>query len=85
MIVFAIDTRFVTRKNTGLDEERKLAEESGGRYVGFVSDKELQNAFRSIQASIENQYFLTYAPTPETHAKISVKAEDVHAFAPRHR
>jgi len=83
VVIFAIDTRFVTRNRAGFEEEQRLGLESGGRCFEFGSDKELQNAFKSIQASIENQYFLTYAPTHEPHAKISVKAEHVRICAPR--
>ena len=85
IVIFAIDTRYVRRKRAGFEEEQRLAEESGGRCFEFVSDKELQNAFKTIQASIENQYFLTYAPVPGPHAKIRVRAEDVRVFAPRPR
>jgi hypothetical protein len=80
-----IDTRFVTRKHAGLEGEQKLANASGGRCFGFVSGKELQNAFKTIQASIESQYFLTYAPTPEPHAKIRVRVEGGRVVAPGHR
>jgi hypothetical protein len=75
----------VTRKRVGFEEEQRLTAESGGRCFEFVSDKALQSAFKTIQASIENQYFLTYAPTPEPHAKIRVRAEDLQVFAPRQK
>jgi hypothetical protein len=70
IVIFAIDTRYVRRKRAGFEGEQRQAARSGGRCFEFVSDKELQDGFKTIQASIENQYFLTYAPTPEPHAQI---------------
>jgi VWFA-related protein len=85
IIVFAIDTRFITRIRAGHEEEERLAEESGGECFEFVSKKELGNAFKKIQAAIENQYFLTYVPLPVPHAKIRVRADDLRVLAPRQR
>jgi Ca-activated chloride channel homolog len=85
IVVFAIDIRFVMRIRAGFEEELRLAEESGGRCFQFVSNKELESAFTNIQAAIEGQYFLTYAPTPEPHAKLRVKADNLRISAPRHR
>jgi hypothetical protein len=73
------------RIRAGFEEELRLAEESGGRCFQFVSNKELESAFTNIQAAIEGQYFLTYAPTPEPHAKLRVKADNLRISAPRHR
>src|SRR5882762_7970418 len=58
VVIFAIDTRFVTRKRAGFEEEQRLGLESGGRFFEFGSDKELQNAFRSIQAQLKISIFL---------------------------
>ena len=84
IVIFAIDTRFVHRKRAGQAEERKLAEESGGQCFEFVSNKELENALKDVQAAVENQYFLTYVSIPEAHAKIRVKARDLLLLAPEH-
>jgi Mg-chelatase subunit ChlD len=85
IIVVAIDTRFVTRVRAGHEEEQTLAEERGGECFEFVSNKELRHAFKNIQTAIENQYFLTYVPSPERHAKIRVRADDLRVLAPRQR
>jgi hypothetical protein len=57
IVIFAIDTRYVTRKRAGFEEEQRLTAESGGRCFEFVSDKALQSAFKTIQASIEKSAF----------------------------
>jgi hypothetical protein len=36
IVIFAIDTRYVTRKRAGLEEEQRLTAESGGRCFEFV-------------------------------------------------
>jgi hypothetical protein len=85
IVIFAIDTRFITRKRAGHEEEQKVAEETEGKCFEYVLGKELGDAFKNIQTAIENEYFLTYVPTAESRARIRVRADNLRVLAPRQR
>ena len=80
LVVFTIDTRFITRKRADDEEDPSVAEATGAKCFEFVLGKELGDAFKNIQAAIENEYFLSYVPTAESRARIRVRADNLRVL-----
>ena len=88
-IFYPIDIRFGLKMWAGEFVQQDFANETGGKFFQFASNKELENDLQEVQNLVANQYRVKYSPGPETGKRSSLKMKvegqpDVRVIAPKH-
>ena len=78
--IFAVGLRSRLSKLAAL---KKLARDTGGRYIETTSITQLQKIYRQLGSSLASEYLLRYASVagPDKHIKVTVRVEGLNGVA----
>jgi tight adherence protein B len=78
--IFAIGLRSRLSKLAAL---KKLARDTGGRYIETTSISQLQKIYRQLGSSLASEYLLRYASVagPDKHIKVTVRVDGLNGVA----
>ena len=88
-VFYPIDIRFGLKMWAGEFVQQDFAEETGGKFFQFGSQRDLENVLKEIQTLVSNQYRIEFPAEPSDGKKIGLKVKvegqsDLRVIAPKH-